>query len=211
MRVGTIKKAKRQRIDAFELWCWRRLLKVPWTTRRSNQSILKKSILNIRWKDYAEAPILWPPDVKGWLIRKDLDAGKGWRQEEKGTTEDEIVGWRHLLDEHEFEHALGVGDGKRSLESSSPQGNKELNITERLNWLNWNIFNMYICLCICYWMRNLCAKIFPLYYWLIFLFIVEFQDSLYNLAGRTLLHICFANIWDNQIDFSLVYEYLELH
>ena len=149
--------------------------------------------------------------MKNWLISKDLAAGKDWRQEEKGTTEDEIVGWRHLLDEHEFEHALGVGDGKRSLESSSPQGNKELNITERLNWLNWNIFNMYICLCICYWMRNLCAKIFPLYYWLIFLFIVEFQDSLYNLAGRTLLHICFANIWDNQIDFSLVYEYLELH
>ena len=69
-----------------ELWCWRRLLRVPWTARRSNQSILKKSALNIPGRTDAEAetPILWPPDAKNWLIRKDPDAGKDWRWEEKG-------------------------------------------------------------------------------------------------------------------------------
>ena len=59
----------------------------------------------------AEAIILWPPDAKNWLIRKDLDAGKDWRQEEKETTKDEMVGWHHWLDGHEFEQVLGVGDG----------------------------------------------------------------------------------------------------
>ena len=59
----------------------------------------------------AEAPILWPPDVKYWLIGKDSDAGKDWRQEEKGITEDEMVGWLHQLNGHQFEQALGVGDG----------------------------------------------------------------------------------------------------
>ena len=59
----------------------------------------------------AEAPILWTPDVNNWLIGKDPDAGKDWRQEEKGTTEDEMVGWHHQLDAHEFEQAPGVGDG----------------------------------------------------------------------------------------------------
>ena len=71
-----MKKAESQRIDAFELCCWRRLLRVPWTAKRSNQSVLKE--INIHWKDFAEAeaPILWPPDVKSRLIRKDPDAGK---------------------------------------------------------------------------------------------------------------------------------------
>ena len=82
----------------------------------------------------AEALILWPPDVKNWLIGKDPDAGKDWRQEEKETTEDEIVGWHHQLDGHEFEQALGVGDGQGSLECCSPWGCKELDMTE---WLNW--------------------------------------------------------------------------
>ena len=83
----TIKKAGHWRIDAFELWCWRRLLRVPWTARRSNQSILKETN-----RTDAEAPILWPPDAKNWLIGKDPDDGKDWRQEEKGTTE-EWDGW----------------------------------------------------------------------------------------------------------------------
>jgi len=63
----------------------------------------------------AEAPILWPPDAKNWLLRKDPDAGNDWRQEEKGTTEDEMVGWHHQLDGHGFEQAPGVGEGHRSL------------------------------------------------------------------------------------------------
>ena len=81
----------------------------------------------------AETPILWPPDVKNWLIRKDPDAGKDWSQEEKGRTEDEMVGWHHQLDGHEFEQALGIGDGQGGLVCCSPWGCKELDTTERLN------------------------------------------------------------------------------
>ena len=82
----------------------------------------------------AETPILWPPDAKNWLNRKDPDAGQDWRQKEKGTTEDEMVGWHHRFDGHEFEQALGVGDGQGSLACCSPWGHKELDTTERLNW-----------------------------------------------------------------------------
>ena len=106
----TLKKAKHQRIDAFELWCWRRLLRVPWTAKRLNQSILKEispeySVLNIHWKDWCWS---WNsntllPNAKSWVIGKDPDAGKDWRQEEKGMTEGEMVGWHHWLNAHEFE------------------------------------------------------------------------------------------------------------
>ena len=78
----------------------------------------------------AETPILWLPDVKNWLIWKDPDSGKDWRQEEKGTTDDEMAGWHHRLNGHEFEQALGVGDGQGSLACCSPQGRKEPDITE---------------------------------------------------------------------------------
>ena len=81
----------------------------------------------------AETPTLWPPDTKNWLIGKDPNAGKDWRQE-KGTTGDEMVGWHHWLNGHEFEQASGVGDGQGSLACSSPWGCKELDMTERLNW-----------------------------------------------------------------------------
>ena len=89
----TIKKAEPQRIDAFELWCWRRLLRIPWTAGRSNQCILKEIIGGTDAK--AETPILWPPDVKNWLFGKDPDAGKDWRQEEKGRTRgwDDWMAW----------------------------------------------------------------------------------------------------------------------
>ena len=82
----------------------------------------------------AETRTLWPPDVKNWLIGKDPDAGKDWRQAEKGTTEDEIVGWYHQLDGYEFEQSLGVGDGQGGQECCSPWGCKELDTTELLNW-----------------------------------------------------------------------------
>ena len=102
----TVNKAEFQRIDAFDLWCWRRLLRVPWTARRSNQSIPKEISpgcslegLILKLKLYS---ILWPPDSKSWLIWKDPDAGKDWGQEEKGMTEDEMVGWYHWLNGHEF-------------------------------------------------------------------------------------------------------------
>ena len=91
---------------------------IPWTARRSNQPIRKEISpecslegLMLRLK----LPILWPSDAKNWLLGKDPDAGKDWRQEEKGTTEDEMVGWHHQLDGLEFEQVLGVGDEQRSL------------------------------------------------------------------------------------------------
>ena len=97
----TIKKAEHQRIYAFELWFWRKLLRVLWTARRSvnpkgNQSWIAFGRTDIE----AEASILWPPDAKNWLIGKDLDAGKDWSQEQKGVTEDEMVGGHHQLDRH---------------------------------------------------------------------------------------------------------------
>jgi len=82
----------------------------------------------------AETPILWPPDVKNLLNGKDPDAGKDWRQEEKGTAEDEMVGWHHRLNGHEFELALGVGEGQGSLACYSPWDCKESDTTE-LNWI----------------------------------------------------------------------------
>ena len=82
----TIKKAECLRIDAFELWCWRRLLRVPWTASRSNQSILKKISPENSLEGLMLKPILWPPNAKSWLIWKDPVAGKDWGQEEKGTT-----------------------------------------------------------------------------------------------------------------------------
>ena len=81
----------------------------------------------------AEAPVLWPPDVKNRLIGKDLDAGKDWRQE-KEMTEDEVVGWHHWLDGHEFAQAPEVGDGQGSLSCCSPWGHKESAPTELLDW-----------------------------------------------------------------------------
>ena len=81
----------------------------------------------------AETPILWPPDAKNWLFGKDPNGGKDWRQEEKGMTEDERVGWHHRLNGHEFEQAPGVGDGQGSLVCCSPWGRKESDKTERLN------------------------------------------------------------------------------
>ena len=94
----TIRKAEHQRTDVFELCCWKGLLRVPWTARRSNQSIHKRNqpwIFIGRTDAEAETPILWPPDAKNWFIWKEPDAGKDWRREEKGTTEDEVVGWHH--------------------------------------------------------------------------------------------------------------------
>ena len=88
----------------------------------------------------AETPILRPPDTKNWLIGKDPDAGKDWRQEEKGTKEDEIFGWHHWCDEHEFEQALGFCNGQWSLAYCSPWVCKILDMTEQLNWVFFIFF-----------------------------------------------------------------------
>ena len=79
----------------------------------------------------AETPILWPPDVKNWLIGKDPDTGKDWSQEEMGMTEDDMVGWVHQLDRYEFEQAPGVGDAQGRLACCNPWGHKELDMTEQ--------------------------------------------------------------------------------
>ena len=96
----------------------------------------------------AETPIIWPPDVKNWLIRKDPDAGKVWKQEQRGTIEDEMIGWHHWLDGHELEQAPGVGDGQGSLECCIPQGSQR----GRHNWaseLNQTDFiNRLFCVCV---------------------------------------------------------------
>ena len=93
----------------------------------------------------AETPILWPPDTKSWLIWKAPDAGKDWGQEEKGTTEDEMVGWHHRLDGHGFEWTLGVVDGQGGLACCSPWGLKESDTTERLNWTEPFVI-LHVCL-----------------------------------------------------------------
>ena len=142
---GTIKKAEHWRIFAFELCVvLEKTLESPLNCKeikpvnpKGNQSW----IFIGRTDAEAEAPKLWPPDVKSWLIRKDPDAGKDWRQEEKGTTEEKMVGWHHWLTGHEFEQTLKDGKGQGSLACCSPWGHKELDTTE---WLN-NNNNEYSC------------------------------------------------------------------
>ena len=97
---------------------------------------VEEDSLRVPWRTDAETenPILWPPDAKNWLIGKDRDAGKDWRQEDKGTTEDEMVGWHHRLNGHGFGWTPGVGDGQTGLVHCTPQCCKELDTTERLNW-----------------------------------------------------------------------------
>ena len=129
-----MKKAEHQRIDASELWHWRRLLAVTWTTRRSNQSILKKSVLNIHWKDWcwsrsSNTLATWWEELIHW---KRPWCGKDWRQK-KGMTEDKMIGWHHWLNGHEFEQTLEDDEGQGSLVSCSPWGCKESDTTE---WLN---------------------------------------------------------------------------
>ena len=109
----TIKKAECRRIDAFELWCWRRLLspldckEIQPVHPTGNQSWVFTGRTDVE----TETPILWPPDAKSWLIGKDPDAGRAWGQEEKGMTEDEMVEWHHWLNGHGFGETPTVGDG----------------------------------------------------------------------------------------------------
>ena len=131
-----IKKAECRRIDAFELWCWKRLLspldcrEIQPVHHKGDQSWIFIGRTDIE----AETPILWPPNGKNGLIRKDPDAGKDWRWEEKGTIEDEMVGWHHKFDGHELEQALGFRDGQGRLACCSPWGCRESDMTEQLNW-----------------------------------------------------------------------------
>ena len=148
----TVKKAECWRmIDAFELWCCRRLLKVPWRARSSNQSILKEIIpeyslegLMVKLKLQYFGHLMWRTDS----LEKDHDAGKDWRQEEKGMTEDEMVGGHHWFKGHEFEQPLGDGEGQGSLACCSPWGHRELAMSEQLNknkyWLHVFVFLRFL-------------------------------------------------------------------
>ena len=122
----TVTKAESQRIDAFELWCWGRLLRVPWTARRSNQCILKEISpeyssegLMLKLKLQYSGHLMWRTDS----LEKNPDVGKDWRWEEK-RTEDEMAGWHHRLNGHEFEWTSGVGDGQGGLACCSPWGRR---------------------------------------------------------------------------------------
>ena len=141
-----IKKTEHWRIDVFELLCWRRLLRISWTARRSSQSVLKEIS-----PEYSLEGLMLKLKLQyfGYLMRrtdsfkKTLRLGK-IRQEEKGTTEDEMFGWHHWLDGHEFEQAPGVGDGQGSLACCSLRGRKELDRTE---WTELPIlFFFFFCL-----------------------------------------------------------------
>ena len=120
--------------------CWRRHLRLlSWAARSSNQSILKKVFFG-RTDAKAEPPILWPPHVKSWLIGKAFDAGSDWGQEKKGATEDEMAGWNHWLDGHEFVWTQGVGDGQGGLACCDSWGCRESDTTE---WLNWTALSSH--------------------------------------------------------------------
>ena len=122
----TLNKAERWRIDAFELQCWRRLLRVPWAARRSNQSILKKISPGCSLDAEAETSVLWPPDAKSWLI---------WKEPDAVITEDEMVGWLHRLDGRGLGWTPGVGDRQGGLVCCSSWDHKDSDTTEQLNWL----------------------------------------------------------------------------
>ena len=138
----TIKKAEHQRVNAFELWCW----KDSWESlgQQGDQPVHPKGnqswIFSGRTDIEAETPMLWLPDVKSWLIWKDPDAGRDWGQEEKGTT-DEMVGWHHWHNGHGFGWTPGVDDRQRGLVCCSSWDRKESDTTE---WLNWTENNKYL-------------------------------------------------------------------
>ena len=132
----TIKKAESEQIDAFDLWCWRRLLRVPWTAKRANQSILKEISpeYSLKWlmlKLKLQYLATWCEELthlkRPWCWER-LKAGG------EGAGEDEMVGWHHWLNPHEFEQALGVGEGQGNLACCSPWGRRESDMTE---WQNW--------------------------------------------------------------------------
>ena len=132
----TIKKTERQRIDAFKMWCWRKLLRVPWTARRSNQSIVKEInpehsleglMLKLKFQYFGH--LMWRADS----LEKTLMKIEGRKR--RGRQDDEMVGWHHRLNGHGFEQTPGDGEEQGSLVCCSPWGHKELDMTE---WLNNN-------------------------------------------------------------------------
>ena len=149
----TVKKAERWRTDAFELWCWRRLLRVPWSARRSHQSILKEirpgislegMMLKLKLQYFGH--LMW--SVDHW---KRLWCWEGLGAGGEGSTEDEMAGWHHGLDGCESEWTPGVGDGQGGLACCSSWGRKESDTTERLNWTEELLIQPPLCHCLKSW------------------------------------------------------------
>ena len=131
-------KVEHQRIYVFELWCWGRFLRILWKARRANQSILKETNpeywKNWYWSWSSKTLANWCKELTHWK-KKNPDTGKDWRQEEKGATEDEMVGWHHWPNGHEFEQTQADNEGQGSLVCCSPWGRKE---SDMAYWLNKN-------------------------------------------------------------------------
>ena len=162
----TIKNPEHQRIDAFELWCWKRLLRIPWTARRSNQSILKK--INL-W--YSLEGLILKHQYFGHLICRAVSLERSWcwerlRAEGEGETEDEMVGWYHLLNRHEFEQTSGDGEGQGILVCCSSWGCKESDkisdwtITTTGTSYEWNPA-IFVLLWLAYFTGNKVFEVYP--------------------------------------------------
>ena len=144
-----------------------------------------------------EAPILWPPDVKNWLIGKDPDTGKDWRQEEKWPTENEMVEWHHILNGYEFEYTLGVSDGW-SPGVLPPWGRKELDTTEQLNWTELYLFFFFLFLLLKVYSLS-CSTLFYILLWWFFP-IAQFFFSFFS--------IYFILNISELFDFHILYKFL---
>ena len=139
----SVKKAECRRIDAFELWCWRRLLRVSWTARKSNQSISREINLEyllegLMLKLKLKTPGFWSSDAKSRLTRKVPDAGENWGQKEKRASEEEMAGWHHRCNGHELGQTSGDGEGQGGLLYCSPWGSQRVQhdwVTEQQQYL----------------------------------------------------------------------------
>ena len=154
----------------------------------------------------AETPILWPPDVKSWLILKDPHAGKDWGQEEKGTTEDEMLGWHYRFNGHGFGWTLGAGEGQRGLVCCGSWGCKESNTTEHLNWTEWSQA-AFICLSDIHIssLVNYLMSFFHVQFELFTFIIFSFEGVLYNLHTRNFIRNTVETIFFYSMAYLFMY------